>query len=501
MHLNHRSRCYVLAGLAALIAQGCIVTPTNDEGLRERTTPFDVTGYSPLAPPFTVNVQQEDQNTHAWETVTTLQAQPNGASVQLSDGVWYPWKFRVSLNGLPRYWHSTRASTTDAHVRFMSNGYQIPYFSEPHLSSECFRQKIGQGGQAVVDSCMKKDGSLVINSCARGDAGVDCGPAGYPTAKHREVIAKLSGAALVNSTDRLTGRFTEAQKSKARAYLEQEFRAAGLSTEIDGFCAERTCPGVVCSPCSETSNVGANVVGRLLASTSPLAGQPTSLIVVGAHFDSSGEMVPGALDNAAGVAMVVDLAKHLASLPTRAHEVMFVAFDSEEFGLFGSKHFAARAREWVTTGRYKVHSAHFVDEIGEAKEILKLEAPQGTYAPLTNCLWDMYSQINASEGLNVPLARYVDTSGTDHMSMLTQGFRAVSMTETVTGGVTGKHKPCAISCDAACGGDCAAGKYCAPTDRSCDVYQNMKGQYLASASLLYRAVLAQLVSGRATQCN
>ncbi|MDR3220346.1 MAG: M20/M25/M40 family metallo-hydrolase [Dysgonamonadaceae bacterium] len=72
-------------------------------------------------------------------------------------------------------------------------------------------------------------------------------------------------------------------------------------------------------------------------------------IVVGAHYDHLGFKVEngdtivynGADDNASGVATLIELARKLKeSQSSLQRSVILIAFDAEEIGLFGSKHFA-----------------------------------------------------------------------------------------------------------------------------------------------------------------
>jgi Zn-dependent M28 family amino/carboxypeptidase len=62
-------------------------------------------------------------------------------------------------------------------------------------------------------------------------------------------------------------------------------------------------------------------------------------ILIGAHYDAA-PGTPGADDNATGVAVLLELARALAAEPAR-YPVQLVAFDLEEMGLIGSKHYAA----------------------------------------------------------------------------------------------------------------------------------------------------------------
>ncbi len=68
---------------------------------------------------------------------------------------------------------------------------------------------------------------------------------------------------------------------------------------------------------------------------------PETYIVIGAHFDAVANC-PGADDNASGTAGVLEIARVLkdVELPIT---LIFVAFDAEEVGLLGSKHYASEA--------------------------------------------------------------------------------------------------------------------------------------------------------------
>lgn len=80
-----------------------------------------------------------------------------------------------------------------------------------------------------------------------------------------------------------------------------------------------------------------NVVGYV-----PGTAQPDSFWVFTAHYDHLGGMgdvyFPGANDNASGVAMLLELARHYAQQPHR-YSMVFIAFGAEEAGLIGSGHF------------------------------------------------------------------------------------------------------------------------------------------------------------------
>ena len=83
-----------------------------------------------------------------------------------------------------------------------------------------------------------------------------------------------------------------------------------------------------------------NVIGKIEGKT-----HKDKYILVGAHYDHLGRLgnntfYPGANDNASGVAMMLDIAKHYSDVFNQPEYTMiFVGFGAEEAGLLGSKYF------------------------------------------------------------------------------------------------------------------------------------------------------------------
>ena len=117
-------------------------------------------------------------------------------------------------------------------------------------------------------------------------------------------------------------------------YITHRLENYGISTEIDSFYKSGT---AVYMGVSEWFY---NIRGVLQASN-PI---DDSLVIVGAHLDAIAfteygafANAPGADDNASGVAVMLELARiiHENSLQFR-RDIHFMAFDAEEFGLWGS---------------------------------------------------------------------------------------------------------------------------------------------------------------------
>ena len=88
-----------------------------------------------------------------------------------------------------------------------------------------------------------------------------------------------------------------------------------------------------------------NVLGRL-----PGTARPGETILYGAHWDHLGVGAPdatgdsiynGAVDNATGVAALIELARVFAAGPRAERSIIFAAWTAEEKGLLGSEYYAA----------------------------------------------------------------------------------------------------------------------------------------------------------------
>lgn len=88
-------------------------------------------------------------------------------------------------------------------------------------------------------------------------------------------------------------------------------------------------------PAGRTFNTVAELPGREL---------PGEVVILGAHLDSW-DLSPGAMDNGAGVAAVMEAARLLATHPERPRRtIRFVLFGGEEVGFLGSQAHADRVK-------------------------------------------------------------------------------------------------------------------------------------------------------------
>jgi Zn-dependent M28 family amino/carboxypeptidase len=112
------------------------------------------------------------------------------------------------------------------------------------------------------------------------------------------------------------------QLAAVESFIEKEMARCGLRVESDYF--------------SYRGKNFRNIVGRMDAQR----GAP--LIILGAHLDSVMGS-PGADDNASGVAVLLEAARHLSGARLRS-EIIFCAFNLEELNMVGSTYFARKLK-------------------------------------------------------------------------------------------------------------------------------------------------------------
>ncbi|MBM4157754.1 MAG: M28 family peptidase [Ignavibacteria bacterium] len=113
---------------------------------------------------------------------------------------------------------------------------------------------------------------------------------------------------------------------KAAQYIYEKFQSYGLEVRYQHNS-------------DTTVNVIAKKTGTLY---------PDKYYIICAHYDdiitipSPTDTIPGADDNASSVSAVLETARILANYPTK-YSLMFIAFDTEEIGLYGSRAFVDSA--------------------------------------------------------------------------------------------------------------------------------------------------------------
>ncbi|MDA2812728.1 M20/M25/M40 family metallo-hydrolase [Nocardiopsis sp. RSe5-2] len=115
----------------------------------------------------------------------------------------------------------------------------------------------------------------------------------------------------------------------ARDLIAGELEKAGLETEVQSAVGTTSSPGSVNAAATE------NVIGVLPGT------DPTGRVVVAAHYDTVPGS-PGAGDDGAGVAAMLEAARAMAAGEAPRNDVVFLFTDAEEPGLLGAEAFTSQ---------------------------------------------------------------------------------------------------------------------------------------------------------------
>lgn len=151
------------------------------------------------------------------------------------------------------------------------------------------------------------------------------------------------------ASDSLRGRATGTPEMKlAIQYITAQYDSAGLKPADSCYTQTfKITPRFSKVQAGQKKEVDAyNIIG-LLEGSDPIL--KNEYIVLGAHYDHLGvsrmdttKIRNGADDNASGVAVLIEVAKELSTLrDSLKRSILFIAFDAEEQGLLGSRHFVA----------------------------------------------------------------------------------------------------------------------------------------------------------------
>ena len=136
------------------------------------------------------------------------------------------------------------------------------------------------------------------------------------------------------SSDKLKGRETgTAESAIARKYVLERFKESGIKAFNQKYLQRFS----FTNRRKTKEYKGVNVVGFIKGKS-----EPNKYIVITAHYDhvgvKQGKIYNGADDNASGTAALFAIAKYFEKNRSK-NSLIFVAFDAEEKGLRGARHF------------------------------------------------------------------------------------------------------------------------------------------------------------------
>lgn len=171
--------------------------------------------------------------------------------------------------------------------------------------------KIGLGLLAVLAFVVCMLGIVVSGPVVLRPPGVEMGDVDVSAERLRRTVARLCGEFAPRDFEH------PENLDRAANWIESRFTEAGLAVEMQNYE----------TPQGQFRNVVASRQGL-----DPEAGA----LIIGAHYDAYGGF-PGANDNASGVAVLLELVRHLDATPPRMTHY-FVAFGTEEPPFFRTEH-------------------------------------------------------------------------------------------------------------------------------------------------------------------
>jgi hypothetical protein len=160
---------------------------------------------------------------------------------------------------------------------------------------------------------------------------------------------------------------------------------------------------------------------------------PLALAVAGGLLlmtrNRSGNESPGAMDNASGVAVLLEAARTLPADPALDQaELVFLATGAEEIGLAGAVH-------WLRAHAARLEKARTVfvnvDSVGFGRELLAL-APRG-FAPGGRSMKSVVRAAGRAAGVPVRRLAVLPGVGVDTMPIAARGFACVTLLGRVIG--------------------------------------------------------------------
>lgn len=171
---------------------------------------------------------------------------------------------------------------------------------------------------------------IALSIAVSGQVGVGKRATPAPTSKMFDA-AKLLKDIETLSADDMEGRSADRPSmAKARDHVEKRFKESGLQPITQEFEIKQR----------GTTEIlrGVNFVGQIKGK------KADKYIVITAHYDhvgiENGETYNGADDNASGTAALFAIAAYFKKHHPD-HSLIFVAFDAEEKGLLGARHFVS----------------------------------------------------------------------------------------------------------------------------------------------------------------
>jgi len=229
------------------------------------------------------------------------------------------------------------------------------------------------------------------------------------------IIAHLSGEIPITSAKgndvSIHDRWSKKGRRLSEEYLKKTIEAIGLTPEVHGY--------TITNPHFAVDLLIEPLKGRNVYTTLPSTSGSDEYVLLGAHYDTGGKDVPGAIDNGSGIALILSVLRRAKELKSRNKNLIVIFFDQEEESISaGSISFARHSND----KNLNIHSVHSFDMIGwdaDNNKELALELPSKE-------LEEIYKK--HAEILNIP--NYSTTvNSSDYYSFIKEGINAIGISQ------------------------------------------------------------------------
>jgi subtilisin-like proprotein convertase family protein len=203
--------------------------------------------------------------------------------------------------------------------------------------------------------------------------------------------------------------YSNISNDKAAQYIYEKFLSFGLDTRYMNF---------------RPATNGANVIA-----TRPGTRYPDRQYIICGHFDDmpSSGLAPGADDNASGTCAVIEAARLISPL-ILDYTVVFIAFDQEELGLYGSRAYADTA---YNINHDTILGVINLDMIAwDSNDDYKLSVHVNNNS--LDFAGDVISAYNIYQPALIPATTFSMSGGSDHQSFWNRGYKAILAIESIS---------------------------------------------------------------------
>ncbi len=229
-------------------------------------------------------------------------------------------------------------------------------------------------------------------------------------AYQKELVSALTGKTSIDGEAAfLKQRSSPDERALTVDYLQSQLNELGAQTTLHTYATTNSnlFLDLFYAPVG-----GCNVVGELKATS-----KDRPFVILGAHYDTE-RGSPGAIDNATGIALILEVFKKWARIKDRTLNFKIVFFDQEEDNEIGSREYVKALREKGTD----IHSVHIVDLIGwdsNGNRAISLQSP-------SEDLEGAYKTIAAEFGISIEV---FGGAASDNKPFLEQGYETVLISD------------------------------------------------------------------------